>query len=260
MTDIGQSYDDLLESLRGEFVDEAEDNLNVVEITLENLRSGQEDPAEALVKIQRPVHSLKGSSSVANFPLVAVIMHRMEDYMSPLKAIEPEHIEHLQLYVDTAREYAQLDVDQASISSADLVRTLPKRPDEEVLQEAEKVGGKRIEAMMVIKEKTAGMIFERELKQAGLHVTTIRKPFDVFEMLVRTKPDLLVLSGVIGELSGVDIACAIKAMPKTATTPVCIMTSFERNHPDLAGLPEEVALISKNNLKTDLAAVVEKLR
>ncbi len=263
MSDTANAYDNLLDTLRGEFVGEAEDNLNEIEILLGNLRSGVENPKEAMIKIKRPAHSLKGSSSVAEFPLVTVIMHRLEDYIAPLKEITPEHIENIQIYVDKARECSLLDCDQKSISAADLARALPKRPSEgeaAMPAEGKAAPARTIEALMVIKEKTAGMIFERELNKSGLHVTTVRSSFEALEMIVRTQPDLVLLSGVVDVLSGVDIACALAAMPATKHIPVCLLTSFERGHQDLEGLPDAIPLVRKNHLKDDLAATLKQYK
>lgn len=247
----GGSYDNYAEQIRAEFVDEAEDNLNTVEIILENLRSGNEDPAEALNKIRRPIHSLKGTSSVADFPLVTVVMHRLEDYMSNIKQIEKPQIEDIQIYIDKARELSSLDVDQTDVSSADLVRQLPNKHIEGVEAPAE-LDQQIIEAFLVVHERTAGLLFERELRAAGLRVTTMRRSFEALEMAVRTQPDIIILSGVIDALTGVDVACALHAMPKTKHIPVCILTSFEREHHELAGLPEDVRLIQKSKLKENL--------
>ncbi len=252
------NYDDILTMLRGEFVGEAEDNLNEIEILLQNLRANSEDPSDAIVKIQRPAHSLKGSSSVAEFPLVCVIMHRLEDYLAPIKKLEPQHIEDIQVFVDLAREYSAVDFDQTSVSTADLARQLPQRPSQaEQAQAASE--GRKIEALMVIKEKTAGMIFERELSAAGMRVTTVRSSFEAFEMIVRTKPDLVIVSGVIDELSGIDIASAIKAMQPTKHIPVCLLTSYERDHHELASLPETVLLIQKSTMKEDLGNILSTI-
>lgn len=256
---IASAYDNLLDTLRGEFMGEAEDNLNEIDILLGNLSSGVENPKEAMLKIKRPAHSLKGSSSVAEFPLVTVVMHRLEDYIGPLKEVTPKHIEDIRFYVEKAREYSDVQFDQKSISAAELARLLPKRPEEGAAA-ATQAPAKKIEALMVIKEKTAGMIFEREFNKFGMHVTTVRTSFEALEMIVRTQPDIVLLSGVVDVLSGVDIACALKAMPATKNIPVCLLTSFEKGHNELEGLPDDVPLISKNRLKDDLASALKQYK
>lgn len=264
-------YDNMLASLRGEFVDEAEDQLNVIDVVLGNIESGEEDRKTAIIKIQRPAHSLKGSSSVADFPLVTIIIHRLEDYLSVLKEIKDENIRDIEKFVELAREYSKLEIDQKSISTSELVRKLPAKIIEGVditppLMSEPKEGEDSnlcevpiIEVMMVIKERTAGLLFERELRAAGLRVTTIRNSLEAINMAIHTKPDLFIASAVIdGTLSGIDIVCALRAMPSTKNINVCLLTSFERGHHDLEDFPEDIDLIHKNKLKDDLLEILDK--
>ena len=255
-------YDNLLATLRGEFIDEAEENHNNLDLVLENTRAGKEDSKDALMQVRRIAHSLKGSSGVADFPLVSLVMHRMEDYLDNVSELDEIIIDDLQVFLDKSREFSSLNIDQRSIDSAELSRQLPEK-------RIEGIGGREeagadiqvdiIEAMMVIKEKTSGLLFERELRAAGMRVTTVRSSFEAIEMAVRTKPDIVIVSGVLDELTGVDVASALKCMPKTSNISVALLTSFERGHSDLKGLPESVELIQKNNLKDDLLELLAKL-
>jgi len=255
-------YDNLLGQLRGEFADEAEDQLNAMDILLENMRSGEVEAGEEQIKqIRRVSHSLKGSSSVADFPLVSLVMHRLEDYLSGVSKLSTNHLKDVQIYIDKAHKFSLLDFDQTSVSTADLSRELPeKRISGSDAPPTTISSNKIIEAMMVIKEKTAGLLFERELRAAGLRVTTVRNSFEAIEMTVRTEPDILIVSGVLDALTGVDVAAAISAMPTTSKIPVCLLTSFTKDHPDLKGLPDKVRLIRKSNLKEDLLETLNSLK
>ncbi len=254
------NYDELIERLRGEFVDEAEDQFNSIDILLENLRSGSTDEAEALVKIRRVAHSLKGSAGAVDFPLVALIMHRMEDYLGDAESLNEQQLADIQVYVDKAREYSSLDVNQESIQADSLVRMLPAQRAEGAVDGADEAipTDQIIEVMMVIKEKKAGMLFERELRAAGLRVTTVRNSFSALEMAVRTKPNLVIVSGVLDELSGIDVVSALHAMPKTKDTPVCLLTSFDNDHPELQGLSDTIVIIHKNHFHQDLDDILAR--
>ncbi len=259
MNSSGNNYDNLLASLRGEFVEEAEDNLTSIEMLLENLRAGQEGGASAIDNIRRYAHSLKGSAGVADFPVVSMIMHRMEDYLSGAKELSEKQIDDVQVFIDRARDFSSLDIEQNKTASSELVRQLPNRHSKDSLDEMEGDAEQRvIEALMVTREKAAGQIFERELKEEGLRVTTVRSSFEAIEMAVRAKPNIIICSGVIDELSGVDLSCAIKSIPVTKDIPVCLLTSFEKGHHELEGLRDDVYLIQKSNLKEDLKNILEK--
>ncbi len=258
-------YDDLLVNFRSEFIDEAEDNLNVVDIILENLRSDSEEKDNAITKIRRIAHSLKGSSAVTDFPVVTMIMHRLEDYLAGAKYIEGEAIDDVQIYIDEARKYSSLDIEQKSVSTADIARNLPAKNmpigeadnDEKKQQRPENI----LQALVVIKERAAGLLFERELRASWVRATTIHNSLDAIEMTIRTRPDIVIISGVLDVLSGIDVACAISAMPTTKDIAVCLLTSFDRDHQELKSLPKSVFIIKKNNFSNGLkeALVAHKL-
>lgn len=254
------AYDELMTQIRNEFADEAEDNLNVIDVILGNIDSGVENGKDAIIKIKRPAHSLKGSSGVADFPLVTIIMHRLEDYLSGIQEIKKEHIPDIQEYISLAREYSDVKVDQRAISTADLVRKLPAKQGNDKPGEQKVQQKKDIEAMLVTTEKTAAAIFEREIRAHGVRVNTVKNSFQAIEMAVRARPNIIMVSGVLDVLTGVDVAAALHVMPTTSNIPVCLLTSFERGHPDLKGLPNDIELILKNHMKDDLDRVLKKFK
>lgn len=261
MTDSDKRFADLMSIVRTEFIDEAEDNIKVIQGALDHIHTNDRDPLESIVIIRRCLHNMKGTANVADFPMVAIIAHRFEDYLSILKAVEEQHLDDVYKYLDYLIKYAKPDADQNDVPSADLVRILPQRPDVEgnVVDISIDDSTYRIEALMVVKNKITGMIFEKELISAGLSVTTIHDSFSAFEMITRTKPDLVLLSGMIDVLSGVDLACAIKGMPVTRDTSVCIMTSFEKGSHELKNLPDNVYVVNKSNMKHDLDEMLQEV-
>lgn len=261
MAKYDKEYEELMAQMRAEFVDEAEENFNEIDIMIQNLRAGNDDPKSAIIKLRRIAHSMKGTSGLSDFPLVGAIMHRLEDYLSGLDRLENKYLDDVQVYIDKARKFSSLSIDHSSIPASDIVRQLPDRilagiDTTGMVADTENV----IEVMMVIKEKTAGMLFERELRAAGLRVITVKNSFQAIESAVREKPNMIVVSGVLDELTGVDVAAAIASMPTTSKIPVCMLTSFPKGHPDLSGLPDKVELIHKNKLKDDLLNVLEKFK
>src|SRR5258708_144477 len=65
----------------------------------------------------------------------------------------------------------------------------------------------------------------------------------VHRLGVYGQPDMLICSAVLDELSGIDLACALSAMPVTAKIPLALLTSFEWGHPSLEQLPSRVAIL-----------------
>ncbi len=244
------SYDSIFQQLRADFLDEAEDNLNDIQIQLEVLRAPDGNKEEALRSIQRAAHSVKGGAGVADFPLVGMIMHRLEDYLSELDEVQVAHVDAIEVFLREAGQYASPDVDQHAIRSSELVRRLPSHTQARV--EAEGDVKPTMEVMLVIRDRISGRLFQRELNGLGLRTHCVRRSFEALEVAVRTHPDIIMLSGVMDVLSGVDMARALQSMKATEAIPLCMLTSFERDHHELEGLPESVRLIRKNHFKEDL--------
>ncbi|MFX7820747.1 response regulator, partial [Acinetobacter baumannii] len=74
------------------------------------------------------------------------------------------------------------------------------------------------------------------------------------ELISRTRPDFVIVSAVLDELSGIDVASALTAMPSTRNIPIALLTSYTWGHPSLHDLPTRVAIIRKgNSFGSDLA-------
>ena len=251
MTD---AIDSFTASMRGEFIDETGETLNSLDIITGNLRSGQEKSEASLPKLRGMANGLKNSAAAAGFPLVQLVMHRLGDYLEALKDTPAQALDDIQQFSDKARQL--IAASAPAIDSAELVRQLPaKRYSFDVKDVALP---NPVEVLMVIKEKTAGMLFERELRACGLRVNMLQNSFEAIEMAVRTKPDYIIISGVLDELSGIDLCSAFAAMPTTQKIPVSLLTSMDANSPELKKLPASISLIRKNHFGDDLANALAK--
>ena len=111
-----------------------------------------------------------------------------------------------------------------------------------------------VEVMTVMPKGTATTIVEKELRACGYRVSNVEDPIQALVYAVRTKPDMVMASGVLPGLSGVDLACAFNAMPVTKDIPVVLFTSFDRGHKSLVALPEAVPIVKKGGtFSEDLA-------
>jgi len=102
-------------------------------------------------------------------------------------------------------------------------------------------------------------IVERELAACGYRTSTIRDGFAAMETVVRTRPDMVIASVELGLLSGVDLGCALGAMPVTESIPFALFTSYEWGNPKLKGLPPRASLIRKGpQFGDDLAETLSR--
>ncbi|MBT3395566.1 MAG: hypothetical protein HOB82_06740 [Alphaproteobacteria bacterium] len=245
-----QSVDEVMASLRNEFIERANDHLDELDTAI---RAAQHDaggnfPDE--YEFRRRIHSLKGSGGTFGFPLVTVIAHRLEDYMSEVGAIGDHALEGIQVFVDRIRD--NIDGKGAAEDAAEIARALPiaSIPDFDVV----KVD---MEVMLISPKDIASHIISRELQECGFRVVNVPSPFEALEQIALTKPDLAIATAVLEGLSGVDLACAVRAMPATRALRFALMTSFEPGHDALKALPKDVPIIRKGpDLPDDLAEVL----
>ena len=112
---------------------------------------------------------------------------------------------------------------------------------------------------MVIPQRSMAVIVERELAACGYRSSVTQTSFEAIELAVRTRPDFIIVAKTIDELSGVDLANALQAMPKTRNIPTAVLTSDAPNHPSLQDLPCRTAIIRKgNSFGEDLAEALAR--
>jgi hypothetical protein len=74
--------DELADQLRVEFRDDAQDRLDLIYQTLEKRVANTLSDDEALILLRREASKLRGIGSSCGFPLVNLIAHRLETYLS----------------------------------------------------------------------------------------------------------------------------------------------------------------------------------
>ncbi len=74
--------DDLADQLRVEFRDDAQDRLALIYQTLDKRAENKLTDEEALILLRREASKLRGIGSSCGFPLVNLIAHRLETYLS----------------------------------------------------------------------------------------------------------------------------------------------------------------------------------
>lgn len=250
------SEDTIANRLRAEFVDEAHDIVNEIDVMVGNMRSHSMARPTALSEMRRHFHNLRVGSRSVNLPAVELIVHRLDDYVSDLSDLTDTQIDDLQAFNDKLRAAIDGDTEAAATQElAQMVRELPARKTFDIND----ITFLNIEVMLVSPQRATARFVERELQACGYRVVNVSKSFEALEMAVRTKPDLIICSAVLDELSGIDLACAFNAMPVTHKIPFALLTSFTWGHPSLEGLPPRCAIIRKGpQFSDDLAEALSR--
>lgn len=220
-----------------EFVEEARDVLNELDVLVGNLRSHNVKADVALAQLRRHCHNVLAGSRAVNLPAVELVTHRLDDYVADHQDLTAEQVEDIQAFIDKLR--GALDGETSGADLSQLVRQLPARKtfnvgDIQVLD---------IEVMLVNPQRSAARFVERELQACGYRVVNVQSSFEAIALAVRSQPNMVICSAVIDELTGSDLVCALTAMPATSRIPCAVLTSFHWGHPSLERLPSRVAVL-----------------
>jgi len=186
---------------------------------------------------------VKGQARNFGMPLLGVIAARLEDYLNALDHMSDWSAAGINAFLDTMRSA----IDGGIPNDADprlIVRGLPARPrllgvdDNDVLD---------VEVMLVMEHASQSSYVEREMQACGYRTTIVASPFEAFESVIRTRPDMVIVSAVLPGLSGIDLATALATMPDTRNTPVAVLTSLDDDNADLNLLPKSVPVIHKGD-------------
>ena len=254
MNDVSAYLDDkVFAQLRQDFLADARDRLDVMETAA---GSAEADGAQALLTVRREAHNLKGLGTSFGFPAITVIAHLLEDFAAEMTTLSGRYVADALTFIDCMRGIADQAEDPGDKRLGEILRTLPAHatPDFEVGESLQ------IEVLLMVPSQTLRRMLTSELRALGGRVNTVHSPWQGLEMAARTAPDLVISSAVIDQVSGIDMARALRAMSATEKLPIALITSLADDHPELKRLPRDVAIIHLGkSLSEDLGDAVTRL-
>ena len=244
------NHDHIIARLSQEFLIDAQERIGVVEKALG--AGGGADP-DALMTIRREVHNIKGTGGSFGFPVISLIAHRLEDYLSGLDTLDDRQVSDVAVFVDRLQDIVEAGRDPDDGAAGTLVRSLPAHPGAEF--DESKV--RDVEVLLVSPSKTLSQVTVYTLRACGYRVTTARTAWEAIEIAVRAQPDLIITSAVMAGVSGVDLLRALASMTATEGVPVAVLTSFSKDHQELQKLPDGAPVIRLgDNFDDDLADII----
>jgi len=241
------SAEEVDRQLEQEFLDETRDKTGQLDVLLGQFRAGQVPAEKTLATVVKEVHTLKVQGRGVHMPILNLVVHRFSDYVGGISSFNDESANDIQIFIDKLSSVLDGEIAGGDEASAALVRELPNKT-KAIAQTPTDFGDltqKIIEILVVVPEKSLSHIIEQEMAACGYRVTNVRNPFNAFEMAVHIRPDLILASQELGDLTGVDLASAFAAMPKTARIPFALLTSYNYGNPALVGLPPRAAIVKK---------------
>lgn len=254
---MSQNIVDLDEQILADFLDEARDIVNTINVTLENVRSKALNQTQALTAIQRETFNLRYKGKSVDTPLVNVTAHRLADYVTGCRTLSDAALGDIQAFVDKIQSVLDGDISDADTDSAALVRALPSKRSPDI--DPSWISRQDIEALLVIPQRSLAHIVERELAACGYRSSTVTSSIEALELAVRTRPDFIIAAKTLDVLDGIDLANALLSMPKTREIPFAILTADAPGHASLRDLPNRAAILRKGNgFADDLAEALAR--
>ncbi len=245
-------HDQILDSFHDEFLTDARERLGLIEGALGGKAGAG---TGSMVTVRREVHNLKGMGGSFGFPVISLIAHRLEDYIAELPILDARQAADATVFVDRMQDIVEQGRDPDDADAGNLVRGLPAHPSFEFGS----TEIREVEILLVSPSRAVSQIALRTLRSLGYRVTTARSAWEAMELAVRAPPDLIITSAVMAGVSGIDLSRAFAAMAVTQELPMAVLTSFDKDHPELRRLPPEVAVISLDKaFEEDLAEVITK--
>lgn len=232
----------LEQQIESEFLEEARDIMNILEVLRENLCSNFND--EEMARMRKNVQLLGAQAHAADFGVVSLLSHRLDDYLERIPNLSDPYGQDVRMFLDKLESALDgtLTVSNNQ-ASAELVRELPSTTKFD--HEFGDLEQKNIEILVIVPDKATGTIVEREMAACGYRVSFAKTSYKGFELAVRTRPDMILCAGVLDDLSGIDLANAFASMPTLYGIPFALLTSRDWGHPSLKGLPPSAALVRK---------------
>ena len=232
---------EIFETLRQEFVDEARESLQSLEVALDAARNGRGELSGLATRFRRAALQWRGQAANFALPALAAVAHRLDEYLAGApEALPPRTWSDLQNYLDVMTALVEgRGPDGSEVSS--LVRTLPRKLGFDLAD----IEIRNVEVMLVMPHGTQTRFVERELQQCGYRVSVVPDTMLAFNLVTQTKPDLIIISAVMPSLDGIDLAIALAAMPSTRNIPMAVITSLDPGDDRLNLLPKKIPVLYK---------------
>jgi CheY-like chemotaxis protein len=226
---------DMVAGLLAEFVGESQER---VADLVRRIPKG-----DGLPELRRFVFDLAGQARNFGLSMLETVADQAQNYLTATTSLDDRAIDDLGRYLDAIQDLLSgKQADEGDIRQ--MVRGLPVRRGVEI-DEAPEV--RDIEVVLVMSPGTQQTFVERELRACGYRATAIPDTLKGLAYATRAKPDMMIISAVMPQLSGIDLALALAAIPTTRNIPVAVITSLDAGDPQLKVLPKSVALIRKTS-------------
>lgn len=232
---------DLDGEMRREFLDEAEDDLRALEGAVEECRVGRLSVADLLGTVRRTAFPIRSKAGSLGLRLMSTVAYRLEDYITGQREpLPPRAFDDIEAFIETLLNIVSGEIPLDSSSSA-VVRKLPPKLGFDMND----IRPRDVEIMLVMSAGAQTRFVQRELQQCGYRVTIVGDTFEALPLIIHTKPDMVIISAMMPEFDGLELAVGLSSMPATRNIPLAIITSMDPDDDHLSLVPKKVPIILK---------------
>ncbi len=243
---------EMVDNLRVDFLDELGTSLTALETAVVEAQKDDGSVADVTERLRRLAFQVKGQGRNFGLPLLHMAAHRLEDYLEQVDGLSPNGLDDALRFIEVLSDLVDGTIAE-DVAPGEVARSLPAKPSGGIGD----VEARDVEIMLVMLHGTATRFVQRELQACGYRISIVASVFDALPLIVHGMPDLVIISAVMGELSGIDLAVALAAMTETRNTPIALITSFARDHPSMQFLPASVPVINRGpSFGDDIAAAL----
>ncbi len=242
--------DDIAHQLRQEFLADARDSLDAAQTALNTICDGSGDPGRLALEFQRQIHTLKGMGGSFGFPTISLLAHQLEDFVADAGGLTAATARQVEIFLDHIDQILDTGVDDGMANASDLIRALPTTHGTQPCDSAPD----DIEVVMITPSKVLARAVKNMLTPRGCRVLICGTPWEALELAVCAQPDVIVSSAVMDHVTGIDLLCAFSQIEATSSIPKIVLTSFERDHPQLQRLPKDVHVVRSGREHRDALA------
>lgn len=226
-----------------EILDEAGDQINQLDSMLDEVSKERKTVKELFFSVQQFAGLFTRLPESEEYRLFNIVGKRFEDFLTNVNELTPQLVSDIRrflLFIESMIA-GKVPLDRPP---AEVVRSLPAKG---LYAGDDELEIRSIEVMLVMPPGTATRFVEREIQQCGYRVSTVNGTFEALPMIVRTKPDMVIVSAVMPELDGIDLAVGLSMMPATRNIPLALITSLDDDDEYLSLLPKGVPVIHKGD-------------
>jgi len=247
--------DPIVLSLRDSYIETAMEKLDSFDTSIDILKKDFEGSSEAMTAFRGDVHSLKGVSGTFGFPLISVICHRLEEYIQVERPYSREEFEHIQVFSDQMRTIVEQRENPNNDISEQILAELPT-PNTAFIQPQKSNG---LKVVLVSPMAALRQMAEFYLSDLGCQITATESPIEAFRFIVEQRPDLIITSVQMQQLSGIDLGRAVSEISFLKTTKIALMTSSADVGDLSRGIPDKFLAIRTDQLEDDISEAIESM-